>query len=160
MDFLHKVDRAWLIVVGFFIVVAATIGLLTSHDNMVWYNGLNHPAATPPNWVFPLVWTGLYVLLASILTQIWKHRRESGMILSLGLFAAQMILNWSWNPIFFVAQSLYVALFVLIAMIGLSLLAALVSAQSRPMISLMWLPYVAWLGFALYLNWGVIALNV
>lgn len=63
-----------------------------------WYQRKKRPAFTPPNWVFPVVWTTLYVLMA------WAAARLaaiSGSGIALALWSLQIALNTLWTPLFF-----------------------------------------------------------
>src|SRR5665213_430051 len=66
-----------------------------------WFAALAKPWFMPPAWAFPLAWTMLYILLGFALALILHARGARGRPLALGLFAAQMILNYAWSPIFF-----------------------------------------------------------
>ncbi|MGC6404754.1 MAG: TspO/MBR family protein [Candidatus Comchoanobacterales bacterium] len=152
-------DKQWIFLSSLFVLTSFLIGLWASPGNQSWYSTLKQPAFMPPNWVFPVVWTLLYLLLATIARLLWELRHESGMKWALVFFVLQMIGNWMWSPVFFVAHQMYIALGLLVVILGLSLMSMLSVIQTRLWLSMLWLPYIAWLGFALYLNAAVILLN-
>ena len=124
-----------------------------------WFDALAKPEAMPPGWVFGAAWTILYILMGLALAMILNARGARGRPLALTLFFAQLVLNYSWSPIFFALHELRLALFVIAAMLGLSIAATVRFAKVRPTAALLMLPYLAWLCFAGYLNYRIIELN-
>jgi tryptophan-rich sensory protein len=87
---------------------AATTGVMFKPGP--WYEGLNKPGFTPPNWAFPVAWTIIYLLLA------WAGYRLSlipGSQTVLALWAAQIALNTLWTPVFFGAHQVLAAMVIL-----------------------------------------------
>jgi tryptophan-rich sensory protein len=72
---------------------------------------------------------------------------------------AQLLLNYSWSPIFFALHQVRTALVIIVAMIVLSVVTAWLFAKIRKAAGLLMLPYLAWLCFAAFLNYQIIALN-
>ena len=124
-----------------------------------WFAALAKPDAMPPGAVFGIAWTILYILLGLSLAIILHARGARGRGLALSLFAAQLLLNYSWSPIFFALHQVRTALVVIVAMIVLSVVTAWLFAKIRKAAALLMLPYLAWLCFAAYLNYQIIALN-
>ena len=124
-----------------------------------WFDALVKPEAMPPGWVFGAAWTILYILLGFALAMILNARGARGRPLALALFAAQLILNYSWSPIFFALHEVRLALFVIAAMLGLSIAATILFGKMRRSAALLMLPYLAWLAFAAFLNYRIIELN-
>lgn len=76
-----------------------------------YFQTLNRPTWTPPNWVFGPVWTYLYTSMGYASYLVWRDTGKSitgttAAAVPLGLFASQLLLNWAWTPIFFGAHSL------------------------------------------------------
>jgi tryptophan-rich sensory protein len=124
-----------------------------------WFSALAKPAFTPPGWVFAAVWPTLYVLLGLAVALIIDARGAAGRGLALLLFIVQLLGNFAWSPLFFAAHEISLALYLLVAILALSLLAAGLFSRIRPLAALLMLPYLLWLGFALYLNYGIDKLN-
>ena len=124
-----------------------------------WFDALAKPEAMPPGSVFGAAWTILYILLGLALAMILNARGARGRPLALALFFTQLLLNYSWSPIFFALHEISLALFVIAAMLGLSIAATVRFAQIRRAAALLMLPYLAWLCFAGYLNYRIIELN-
>ena len=124
------------------------------------FKTMNQPPLSPPGWVFPIVWTILYLLMGYASYRILQSGRAPLQIRNaLLLYAAQLALNFLW-PIVFFGLEWYFAAFVVL--IGLWILIFLTirsfSAIDERAADLL-LPYILWVTFAGYLNLGVAFLN-
>lgn len=121
-----------------------------------WYASLEKPGFTPPNWVFPVAWTTLYLLLA------WAGYRLSllpGSQMVLALWAAQIALNTLWTPVFFGAHRLFASLVILV-LLWLVVAVMLVMAMRLDVITgLILFPYLVWLSLAAALNFSILRKN-
>lgn len=142
-------------------VVCIVLVALTSLTGAVarpsaWYHALNHPVGTPPDLVFPIAWTVLYVLMAIAAWRVW---RVQGFARGMILFIGQLVLNALWMPVAFGAQSLVGAL-VIVGLLWLVVLCTTVVfwTADRPA-GLLFLPYLAWVSYASYLTAGLVWLN-
>ena len=124
-----------------------------------WFAALDKPPFMPPSWAFPVAWTTLYILLGLVLAMILHARGARGRGPVLGLFLAQLVLNFSWSPIFFAAHQVRLALMVIVAMLVISAVFTLLVRRIRPVAALLMLPYLAWLAFASLLNYEIAARN-
>lgn len=124
-----------------------------------WFAALIKPDSMPPGWLFGLAWTILYVLLGLALAMILHARGARGRGLAIGLFVAQLALNFAWSPVFFALHEVRVALMMIAAMLLLSVAATLLFARIRKMAALLMLPYIAWLCFAAMLTYQIMLLN-
>ena len=66
-----------------------------------WYERLERPSWTPPDWAFPVVWTTLYAMIAAAGWLIWTEAGEGQRFVPLGFWALQLALNALWSPVFF-----------------------------------------------------------
>lgn len=130
----------------------------TGSDNR-WYAALTKPAITPPDWAFPVAWTTFYVLIGLALAMIIHARGSTLRGPAIVLFAAQMIANLIWTPLFFGAHQVFWALVVIGVMFVLTLATTIVFGRIRTGAALLMVPYLAWLGFAGVLNYQVGQLN-
>ena len=130
----------------------------SGYDN-AWFAALVKPETLPEGWVFGAVWAVLYILLGFVLAMLLHARGARQRNLAIGLFLAQLALNFAWSPIFFAMHKVTVALVVIIAMLALSIAGTVVIARIRKSAALLMLPYLAWLAFATLLNWQIIQLN-
>ena len=133
--------------------------IANSGNGNPWFDALEKPALMPPGWVFGAAWTILYILLGLALAMILHARGARGRWLAVGLFAAQLLMNYAWSPLFFAAHQVGPAFILIILMIIVSAVTALLFARIRRTAGLLMLPYLAWLFFAAWLTWQVGALN-
>ncbi|MEM7090923.1 MAG: TspO/MBR family protein [Pseudomonadota bacterium] len=130
------------------------IGTLTGPGE--WYANLNKPSFNPPGWVFGPVWTVLYILIAMV---GWRLIEADQVSAGLSLWWGQLALNFMWSPAFFVLQQPWLALVIIVALLGviLALIRTLWSADRLSAIALV--PYLSWVGFASVLNLSIAMLN-
>lgn len=136
------------------------ISALIVNGNTDIYSKINQPPLAPPSWIFPVVWTVLYLLMGISLYIVWNTRTDSGKKqLAFLLFGIQLFLNLIWSPIFFGLQLFLPALIVLV-FTWIFTAAMIVSfyAISKPA-ALLQIPYIIWLTFAGYLNFAIYLLN-
>lgn len=147
----------WIGLLAFITVVAAVSLSASQFRPGDWYAGLAKPPWTPPNWVFAPVWTLLYVMIA---VAGWRAWLKAGVAsLPLALWALQMIFNGAWSWLFFGRHEIGLALADLNAMwIALLGFIAATWRIDRPA-ALLFLPYLAWVGYAGALNAAIWRLN-
>ena len=141
--------------------IPGAIGVLftpmTGHTDP-WFNSLAQSALTPPPIVFSIAWTILYILLGIALFLVWRSKKQKKRgVISTGewLFFFQMVLNALWSYVFFGLHMPTLALFVLLALIIVSVYMDREFGKVSPAAYYLVWPYIAWLAFAFYLN-GVI----
>ena len=131
----------------------ATGGMFPPGD---WYRSLDKPRWTPPNWLFPVAWTTLYLLMAFAGARV-ALAPENG--LALALWALQIALNTLWTPVFFGLRRMRAGLVVLSAL-WLAVAAALVALwQVDSWAGLAFVPYLCWVSVAWALNLSVLRRN-
>jgi len=124
-----------------------------------WFDALRKPEFMPPGWAFPVAWTTLYILLGLALALILAAQDSSRKKTALMLFGAQMLLNFSWSPVFFGMHLIAPALAIILLMLGLSIAATFLFARIRQPAAWLMMPYLAWLAFAALLNYRIMELN-
>lgn len=126
--------------------------------NQVWYNSLTKPPLTPPASVFSPVWTILYITIFVALFLYIKSPSENKKE-GYYYFAAQLILNLLWSPIFFGLMNMTLALVDIILMdVFILLTIRRFYAVSKASARLLY-PYLIWIVFATYLNFAYLVLN-
>lgn len=130
----------------------------SGYDNQ-WFAALVKPEAMPPSWLFPVAWSILYVLLGLALAMILHARGARGRGIAIGLFLAQLALNYSWSPTFFAAHKIELAFWIIVAMIGLSIAVTFAFARIRKLAAWLMVPYLVWISFAAVLNHRYAELN-
>ena len=128
-------------------------------SDSAWYGALAKPAINPPNWAFPVAWTILYVLMGFALAMILNARGARRRGVAIGLFAAQLVLNLIWTPLFFGAHQVGLALLDLVAMLLLAIAATVAFSRIRPAAAWLMVPYLVWISFAGILTWRIGQLN-
>ena len=124
-----------------------------------WFDVLAKPAAMPPGWAFGVAWSLLYVLIGIAVAMIWAAAPSRARSAGLALFAVQLLLNFSWSPLFFGLHQIVPALVILVAILALSVATTAAFARVRPAAAWLMAPYLAWLAFATYLNFEIWRLN-
>lgn len=124
-----------------------------------WYDGLRKPRWNPPKAVFGPVWTGLYSLIAYSGYRVWRKPRSKQRSAALGLWGTQLVLNAAWAPLFFGMRRPLAALVDLVGLLGTATAYAAVAGKVDEPAGIMIAPYLAWLGFAGYLNEEIWRLN-
>lgn len=148
---------AWLIGWLLLVAAAASSGILTPPGE--WYETLQKPALTPPNIVFPVAWSLLYVMMAVSAWWISINTRGALRVKTLLPFILQLIANALWSVLFFGAHWMLIGLIDIVVLWGLVLW---VLVRFKPVSQLSFfliLPYFLWVSFAIYLNLSVIILN-
>jgi len=121
-----------------------------------WYAGLAKPAFNPPAWLFGPVWTVLYVMIAVAGWRVWQRESRG---LPMRIWWVQLALNFLWTPVFFVAQQVGLALFVILLMLT-AVLAFVATAWRRDRVAAwLFVPYAGWVAFASLLNAFIWTLN-
>jgi tryptophan-rich sensory protein len=123
-----------------------------------WYVLLSKPSWTPPNWLFAPVWTTLYALMGVSLYLIFKSKSRIKSA-ALGLFGAQLFLNFLWSIVFFGQHLIFYSCFVIAGLWGALLLTILATRKVSKSASLVLLPYLVWVSVAACLNFSVLILN-
>lgn len=137
---------------------AAGLGsLLTTAALRPWYADLRKPSWTPPNWLFGLVWTILFLAMAIAAWLVW---RKVGLTAApMQLFLLQLLLNVAWSALFFGLRSPGLA-FAEIVMLWVAILATSIEFwRAVPAAGWLFLPYLIWVSYATALNFSIWRLN-
>ena len=95
--------------------VGALAGWLTREGNEWYRQYVEQPPLSPPGWVFPVVWTILYLAMGYAAWRVYTKEENPGQRrLSLGLYLAQLLLNFLWPIVFFRFQAFLGAFAVLL----------------------------------------------
>ena len=133
------------------------LAALLTRGSMAAFAALKQPPLSPPGWLFPVVWTILYILMgvASYLVLVSGKPNDA----ALTVYAVQLVFNFCWSLIFFNFE-LYLFAFVWLLALWLLILCTMLLffRISKPAGYLM-LPYLLWVTFAGYLNLAIYFLN-
>jgi tryptophan-rich sensory protein len=117
-----------------------------------WYRELDKPGFTPPDQVFPVVWTTLYALIAWSGWRVWSAAPSSQRSKALRLWMSQMAANAHWSKIFFGQRRPKLALADILALEGSILSYIVASRKVDRAASNAFIPYAAWVAYATVLN--------
>ena len=148
--------------------LAGIIGsVFTVSSVSTWYAVLEKPSLNPPAGVFGPVWTTLFVLMGIALFLVWKQypkiRTNSRILkvwkIAIVMFFVQLVLNTGWSILFFGLKNPGLALIEII-ILWLAIVVTMVWFYkiSKPAAYLL-APYIAWVSFAVYLNYAIWTLN-
>ena len=120
-----------------------------------WYPTVVKSPLSPPNMVFPIVWTALYILMGLSLGECFRTNNMRAVL----PWVLQLVANFLWTLFFFRLRDPLLGLVDLLLLIVLTIW--YMSSASRTSLGAGWLmvPYLLWLLFATYLNWYVYANN-
>lgn len=144
---------------AFFVLSFAVAAVASRFRPDAWYETIARPSWNPPNWVFPVVWPVLYVLIAVSGWLVWQARDRGCVRSAFIIYGLQLILNAAWMWIFFELHALH------LATMEIALLAATIAVnvvlfwRIRPLAGILLLPYLAWVAFAAVLTATIWRLN-
>jgi tryptophan-rich sensory protein len=121
-----------------------------------WYEALAKPEWTPPNWLFPPVWTVLYIMIA---VAGWRVYEKQGVGQALLVWIVSLQLNAAWSVFMFREHQIGLAAGDITAL-WLSIVAFIaVTWNSNRLASLLFVPYLVWVSYAAALNFAIWQLN-
>ena len=121
-----------------------------------WYQNLNKAPWTPPGWVFGFAWTTIMICFSLFLSVLWK---KIASIQFTTLYSILLILNVSWNPLFFYFRWIFIALIVIAFLTYLIGYTANKYKGEMRYYNLLLLPYFIWLIIATSLNAYIVIYN-
>ena len=139
--------------------VGALSGFLSRNGTELYAESIIKPPLSPPGILFPIVWTILYALMGIGAARIAEAPESRGRADALNVFVIQLIVNFFWSLIFFNAQAFGFAFaWLLFLWLLIGVMIFLFDRVDR-MAALLQIPYLLWVSFAGYLNYGVWQLN-
>lgn len=139
--------------------VGALAGFLT-RNSVAIYSELEKPPLSPPQWVFPVVWTLLYILMGISAYLIYqsdadtKEKKDA-----LRVYGIQLLLNFVWSLVFFNMQA-YLLAFIILILLWFAIYIMIERFSAIHMTAgKLQIPYLLWVMFAGYLNLAIICLN-
>lgn len=137
------------------LVVGGIVGIIMSGS--IDYNTLKQPPLAPPSWLFPVVWTLLYILMGvsyGLLEEKGKLDNKAKVV-----YFVQLGINALWSIIFFVLKLRLLA-FIWIILLDIAVIIYILTLYERDKTAgLLQIPYLVWISFATYLNYAVYLLN-
>lgn len=156
---MQKIRSYYLEIYGiiFCLALGMLSGILSNNGDSFWYITLAKPSFNPPNFVFGPVWTVIYIMIGVALGMLWRKKLQNRLVLF--VFAAQFMLNLSWSPIFFYFHQIGLALIIAILLWVSIVLLIVLTYRKQRIVSYLFLPYLAWVSFAILLNFDIYLRN-
>ena len=137
------------------IVGGVLVGLIIS--GYMNYGDIIKPPLSPPSYIFPIVWTILYILMGIsyfIATKDKENDKDLNQI-----YILQLLVNFFWPIIFFVLRMYFTAFLWIILLLILVIVMIQELLKNNKISGCLQIPYLIWLLFATYLNIGIFLLN-
>ena len=137
--------------------IAPVIGsYVTSVFKEPWYNEIIQPSFNPPSWVFPPVWSTLYVMMSIAIWRVWTVFFNSKI---LKLYFFHLFFNCIWSIIFFGFHQIGLALINIIVILFFIIILMKEYLKIDKLSFYLMIPYFLWSSFALVLNASILFLN-
>ena len=140
-------------------LITGGLSALLTNMGMDSYRAAEKPALTPPEIVFPIVWTILFILMGISAARVWLSPGSRQKAQGLRLYCLQLAFNFTWSILFFNLQAYSFAFIWLIILWLLILLMIISFSKSDKLAAYLQIPYLLWVTFAGYLNFMVWMLN-
>lgn len=143
------------------IIVPLAVGGISSiltRNSMEIYASTNQPWFAPPGFLFPIVWTILYILMGISAYMILRSKSDM-QFKAIAIYALQLFVNFIWPLIFFNARTYLLAFAWLIILLILVLIMIILFYKINKTAAYLQIPYFIWLIFASILNFNVYLLN-
>ena len=153
----HKI-KPYAVSILLTLAVGGLSGFLTSMG-MDSFDALTKPPLTPPSFLFPIVWTVLFILMGVGAARIFMTEPTAARNRALIVYVVQLAVNFLWSIIFFNLQAYGFAFFWLILLWVLILTMIYLFCKVDKPAALLQIPYAIWVTFAGYLNLMIWLLN-
>lgn len=144
------------------IVICFLVGITASYFQSDaiknWYPTLIKPALTPPNIVFPIAWSIIYLCMGISIGLILNTESERKRFL-IKIFLFQLFFNFAWSICFFYLENPLIGFLDIIILDIFVINYTLKSYPVNKASSLLFVPYVLWILFATYLNGYILIYN-
>ena len=181
--YIHSRVRSYLVLV-FSILLAQSAGLIGSFATRpnidTWYRMLEKPVFTPPEWIFPVVWPVLYLLMGIAAWLVYRTpdrgsrefwaegtsyesmllRNRPSRRAALAVYGVHLVFNALWSFLFFGWQMPGLAFIEILMLLFLILLTTRLFYRIRPLAGYLMVPYILWVSYATVLNGAIWWLNM
>lgn len=140
-------------------LVGYTASLFQDESIKTWYPTLIKPSLTPPNYVFPIAWGIIYLLIGISIGIILNKPKSKKRTLLIRIFVLQLFFNFTWSIVFFYFQSPLLGLINIIILYLVVLCYMASSFKYNYISALLFMPYLLWLTLATYLNTYIFIFN-
>lgn len=141
-------------------VLTGLLAAFISRGSMDAFEAMTKPPLSPPGWLFPVVWTVLYVLMGIASYFVVTSGAPQAQITSaIKTYGLQLLFNFLWTFWFFNLQLYYFSFIWLVALWALIILTIIKFSKISRTAAYLLIPYLIWVTFAGYLNLGIAILN-
>ena len=141
-------------------LTGALSGFLTRNGTKAYQTTIAQPPLSPPAWLFPVVWTILFILMGiSLYLVLTSGAPGDTVTAALAIFALGLAFNFFWSIWFFNFGWYWFAFVWLLLLLVTVVVMTLVFYVTSKWAGLLQIPYILWLLFAAYLNIAVAILN-
>ncbi len=161
MQAVHNIDfKKLAISCGISLGVGAVSGLV-SMSAMNEFQKAVKPPLTPPGWLFPIVWTILYILMGVSSYIVYESKTQEREVrnAALTVYAAQLVVNFFYPIIFFNLSAYLLAFIWILILLALVAVMVLLFFRISTLAGALQIPYLVWVTFATYLTFGIFILN-
>jgi tryptophan-rich sensory protein len=146
--------------IGIALLVGGLSALVTG-GSMGLYEDIITPPLVPPSWLFPVVWTILFILMGISAAMIYLDKKASQNQINSALFtyALSLIVNFFWSIIFFNARAFLFAFLWLLLLLYLIIRTIMKYYKINRVAAYLQIPYALWVTFAGYLTFAIWLLN-
>jgi tryptophan-rich sensory protein len=143
------------------LVIGYFSGIVTRSAIIDWYPTLIKPSFNPPNWVFAPVWSTLYIMIGIAAGLVWDRMESETEKVKKALivFAIQLALNALWSYLFFGLRNPMLAGLEIILLWLMIYETYLQFSKINKIAGYLFIPYLAWVSFAMVLNGSIWWLN-
>lgn len=162
MKLIHNIDFKKLAASCAISLGTGVLSALISMPGMGNFDKAEHPPLTPPSWLFPIVWTILFLLMgiSAYMIYINKYASQDDKKQALWFYAAQLAVNFFWPVLFFNFSAYLLAFVWIVLLLVLVILTVKKFYAINPLAGALQIPYVIWTAFATYLTFGVFVMNM
>ena len=141
-------------------VIVGIVSALLTRNSMELFQSIDKPPLALPGWLFPVVWTILYILMGiSSYLILESGESQEEIRKALTIYGYQLVVNFLWPTFFFNFGWYFFSFLWLVLLWVLVLIMILRFKNISKLAAYMNIPYLVWLTFAGYLNLGIWILN-
>ncbi len=138
--------------------IFAALGGIVTYIGMPKFENVQQPPLSPPSYLFPIVWSILFLLMSVSAAIIYDSDNETS-AKALFIYTIQLTLNFWWCVLFFGFRLYFFSFIWLLLLLLTVFVMTVLFYRINKLAGLIQIPYMIWLGFAAYLNFGVWFLN-
>jgi tryptophan-rich sensory protein len=130
--------------------------LMNNGPTSLWYTSLQQAPWTPPGWVFGVAWTTIMLCFSIYLGFLFLKENKKKLKI---IYSIQVILNVSWNYLFFNQHLVALALLSIVLLTAVVFYFFFKGSHNLKKIRYLLVPYMIWLCIATSLNLYILIYN-